>query len=477
MLSSNFNKLLPFWLFTFAVICALVLSQLVQEGAFMDGMLYVAVSKNFALDNGTFWNPNLSQTFLTNFREQPPLYFGLLGTLYKVLGLSIYVERLFCFLCLVLNTFYIHKLWKAIYKNDTEMAKQSWLPILLWITIPVSFWAYTNHVEETLMSVFTLASVYYLYQALHKKQDLFFNISLAGIFIVLASLTKGIQGLFPLATVGCYWLASKKIPFSKMLKYSLFLLVVPTIIYELLLLNTEVYESFKKYFEIRLIGTFNNVGATTESHFNLLWVLFQELLPLLILTTLILFFNRRKKHIQLSKENKQTMTFLLLIGLSGTLPLMVTLEQRGFYIVTALPFFAIAFAIIIAPYVTLFTEFIYRNSKVFKIITISCALLLVSSVLYSAMQVGKYKRYEALITDIKLIGTKVPKNTIIDMPTDMANDWSTICYFIRYNDISLSFQDTTHSYYVIRKDLPKEFVPKTFKLTTLATSELDLYQR
>ena len=471
------SKQLPFWLFTVSVICALVLSQLVQEGAFMDGMLYVAVSKNFALNNGTFWNPNLSQTFLSDFHEQPPLYFGLLGGFYKVLGLSIYVERLFCFLCLVLNAFYIHKLWKAIYKNEAEMVKQSWLPILLWILIPVSFWAYTNHVEETLMSVFTLASVYYSYQAVQRKQRIILNILLAGIFIFLSSLTKGIQGLFPLAAVGCYWLTSKKISFSKMVLYSFFLLLIPTLIYALLLLNTEVYESFKKYFEIRLIGTFNNVGATTESHFHLLWVLFQELLPLFILTALILFFNRRKKNSHLTSENKQTITFFLLIGLAGTLPLMATLEQRGFYIVTALPFFAIVFAIIIAPYVALFTEYLYLNKKVFKFFYVSCVLLLVASVVFSMMQLGKYKRYEALIKDIKLIGTKVSKNTIIDIPTDMANDWSTICYFIRYDDISLSFQDTTHSYYVIRKDLPKTLVPKTFKPTTLTTSELDLYQR
>jgi hypothetical protein len=53
---------LPFWLFTISTTIILVLSQLVQEGAFMDGMLYIAVSKNYALQHGTFWKPNLSQT-------------------------------------------------------------------------------------------------------------------------------------------------------------------------------------------------------------------------------------------------------------------------------------------------------------------------------------------------------------------------------------------------------------------------------
>jgi len=93
------SKTTPFWIFTIAVIIILIVSQLLQDGAFMDGMLYVSVSKNLAIGHGTFWNLNFSQTFLPEFHEQPPLYFGLLSLFYKAFGTSLYVERLFCFLC------------------------------------------------------------------------------------------------------------------------------------------------------------------------------------------------------------------------------------------------------------------------------------------------------------------------------------------------------------------------------------------
>ena len=120
---------LPFWLFTFAVISVLIVSQLIQDGVFMDGMLYISVSKNLADGIGTFWNPHFSLTSMASFHEQPPLYFGLLALFYKIFGTSMYVERIFCFVCYVITAIYINKLWKKIFLFNADIASNSWLPV------------------------------------------------------------------------------------------------------------------------------------------------------------------------------------------------------------------------------------------------------------------------------------------------------------------------------------------------------------
>jgi hypothetical protein len=51
------SKTVPFWLFTISCILILTISQLIQDGVFMDGMLYISVSKNLADGLGTFWEP------------------------------------------------------------------------------------------------------------------------------------------------------------------------------------------------------------------------------------------------------------------------------------------------------------------------------------------------------------------------------------------------------------------------------------
>src|ERR1022692_1748202 len=139
----------PYWLITISVLFILVVSQLIQDGMFSDGLLYVCVSKNLANGIGTFWHPYFGNTLKTPFHEQPPLYFGILAVFFKVFGQSMYVERLFCLLTLVITGFYISKIWKVLVGKDETNASNSWLPVLLWITVPVCFWTYTNLVEET----------------------------------------------------------------------------------------------------------------------------------------------------------------------------------------------------------------------------------------------------------------------------------------------------------------------------------------
>jgi hypothetical protein len=471
------SKILPFWLFTLSTIIILIVSQLIQDGSFMDGMLYICVSKNLAMGNGTFWNLNFSQTYLSSFNEQPPLYFGLLALFYKVLGTSMYVERLFCLVCFATNAFFIHKLWTKIYSSNPLIARNSWLPILFWTTIPVCFWAYINHVEETVMSVFTIASVYFIYSALFLNQKVIRNILFGGLFIFLASLTKGIQGLFPIVAIGAYWLVIRDLSFKKMVMYSLLLISIPVGLYLFLVLtNHNVYESYQRYFETRLVRTFNNVGSTTGNRFELLFILIQELLPIVAISSLILFFTKKYKAVDNEDSNHyKTIVWFLLIGLAGALPLMVTLEQRGFYLVTTMPFFAMAIAMWLAPRLTSLINKINIKTTNFKIAKVTTLLLFLFSIAFSVMQIGKFKRDEGVLKDIYTIGNIVPQKSIINIPKDMGNDWSIICYFERYLNISLE-SENKHTYFIIRKDLPKALIPSNYKLYPLQTINLELYR-
>ncbi len=473
------SKSFPFWIFTFAVMVGIVVSQLIQDGVFMDGMLYISVSKNLADGLGTFWNPHFSQTSMASFHEQPPLYFGLLALFYKVFGTSMYVERLFCFVCYVITSVYIHKLWKKIFVNNRDIVIHSWLPVLFWTTIPVCFWAYTNHVEETVMAVFTTASVYYIYCALFLKEKTIYNLVLGGVFVFLSSLTKGVQGTFPIVAAGLYWIVIRNLSFRKMIYYSLVLIGVPALIYGFLLItNPAVYESFKKYFEIRLVGTFNNKGATTDNHFDLLIRLFWELLPIVALSGLILLFTRKKKTGDItSSMHCRTIVWLLLIGFSGSLPLMVTLEQRGFYLVTVLPFFAIAVAMWLAPRVATLINSINISSAGFNAFKIATIALLGGAIIFTVSQTGNTKRDNDLLSDIYDIGKTVPKGDVVTIPEEMWNDWSLREYLIRNFYISSEkCCDKEHTYFIIRKDLPHNLVPQNYSLFPIKTKEVDLYK-
>lgn len=474
------SKILPFWLFTISAIMILTISDLIQDGVFMDGMLYISVAKNLADGMGTFWEPHFSKTVMTVFREQPPLYFGLLAVFFKIFGSGMFVERLFCFLCFVLTLFYIHKIWKALFFNDLLSAKNSWLPVLFFATIPICFWSYSNHVEETVMTLFATMSVYYLSEALFLKEKIIINLFIAGICVFLSSLTKGIQGLFPITGVFFYWMVSRQLSFKKNLVYSAILVGTPAFIYLMLILfNEHIYRVFKLYLENRLGKAFNStVHNTTDNHFEIVIRLFTELIPMFILMGIIYLFHRKNMSDKTEqKSNRVKIVWLLLIGFSGSLPLASTLEQRGFYLLTSLPLFAISGALIVSGRMKELIENInisgnkYRYSK---LITIGIFLF---SVGFTISKIGEAKRDKELLADIYSFGKFIPRGEIVTIPEEMWNDWNLQTYSIRYNYISLKMADTTNRYFFIRKNLPKNLVPEGYEPYPIKTYYLDLYLR
>lgn len=477
----NQSKTLPFWLFTLSAILILIISQLVQDGIFMDGLLYVSVAKNLADGLGNFWEPHFSQTYYSTFREQPPLYFGLLAVFYKIFGTSMYVERLFCFLCLAFTLLYTHKIWKALFFERDKFSKNSWLPILFYISIPICFWAYSNHVEETVMTLFVVMSIYYICKALFFDKKIYFNLILAGICIFLASLTKGIQGLFPIAAVFCYWMVNRQLfSFKKNIIYSTIITGVPVIIYSILIFfNNTIYTVFKLYFENRLGTSFNRADRQTAHYrFEIMARLFTEMIPVFILMLIIYLFSLKHKIAgPTDKKDFKAILWLLLIGLSGSIPLMITMEQRGFYLLTSLPFFVLAASVLVADRMGGLVEKINTNGKWYINIKIITIIVLLFSITYTLLKVGETKRDKNLLADIYSIGKIVPYGSIISIPNEMERDHSTREYLIRYFYISTDNYSTEYPFLMIRKNLPKNLVPDNFKLYPLSTQELDLYKR
>ncbi|MFI5140740.1 MAG: ArnT family glycosyltransferase [Bacteroidia bacterium] len=455
----------------------LIISQLVQDGMFMDGMLYTAVSKNLSEGLGTFWNPHFSKTSMSSFHEQPPLYFGLLAIFYKVFGTGMYVERLFVFVFYTLTLVYMCKLWKKIFITAPEIAKNTWLPVLFYSVIPVCFWAYTNHVEEVVMCAFALMAVYYAYVALFLKQKVILNLVISGCFIFLSSLTKGVQGLFPIVCVAFYWLVTRNVSLKKAIIYSFILAGVPSLIYgSLIFSNHNVYLSFEQYFTNRFVKTFNNFYATTNNRFEIIIRLVTELLPILSASILIIFFTgKHKPQDEHAAENKKKLWWLLAIGLSGSLPLAITTEQRGFYLVTALPYFTLAISAWLAPSLIYLLDKINVQKTGFKFFSYGMVISLFISVGYTVLQIGNFNRDKDLLTDIYAIGKIVPKGETVSVPKQTWNEWDMQAYFIRYFYISLDATQNKHTYFVMQKNLPDSLVPKGYKLYPLKNTRLDLY--
>lgn len=477
------HKNLPFWWITMAFVIGLILPLLIQDGMFMDGMLYTSVGKNLGNGIGTFWFPKFSLYGIagnTAFHEHPPLVFGIQAVFFFVFGNSMYVERFYSFFTALVTAYLIHELWQFLVRGESKLTynKISWLPIFLWIIVPVTFWSFQNNMQENTMGIFTLLAVITALKGLYLGRNIILWLLASGGFIFLASLSKGVPGIFPMGVVGFYWLTTRRISFSKAAIYSLILVATPVLIYLVLLtFHQDAYDSLIIYAKKRLMGRVVH-AHTVNNRFYIFQKLFMELLPALFVSLVIWLTSKfMQLKVEKAKDLQQKVFLLILIGCSGSMPLVLTKVQKGFYFAHSIPFFALGLALWVAPVVVQWMKQITPYKTGFKIVHIISILFLVSSITYSFMQVGKTSREKNLLHDVHLLTNLLPTNTVINIPKTMWNDWSLQCYLIRYGNISVDPEVESRSYYLIEKKLAQNRDWKSFAKVDIPLKRYTLYQR
>lgn len=420
------------------------------NGMFFDGIVYAAVANNLAHDVGSLWHFQYSPTFNPNYIEQPPLMILIQSWFFRVLGDGVIVERIYCVLFAGLMVYIIRALWKEF---QPEHASAFWFPVLLWIIVPIIPWTYQNNLQEVTMAAFDgLAVLGILFGCRREK---WFWLLIGGAMIFLASFTKGIQGLFPLAIPFLYWLILRKGTVGEMLIKSLMVISVPLVLYSLLFLSPDARLFYQQYFERRLAGSFAGIQNTTSSHFHLLYQLLEDLIIPIGLCSLMWLWLRLKKEKRLFYD--QEALLFISIGLSASLPLMVTLEQRKFYLATSIPYFAMGLAVwtrFIPLGLASKIEILGWNLKRIRQITIIILFCLPFGLPFL---INISKRERDLITDLQLLKSHIPERSILSIPASMATQWSYHAYFMRYNHLALD-EKNQHAYYLSEQpaDIPPD---------------------
>ena len=469
------QKQTPFWIFTASVLIALLLPALLQDGMFMDGMLYACISKNLSQGIGSFWFPHFSKTLYSFFDQQPPLGFWIQSLFFKLFGDSIYVERIYSFLTTLITAYLIILLWRMIFKNESEIKKLGWLPVLFWIIIPVCFWSYSNNMLENTMGIFDLLAVICIVKYF-QKQSVFF-VLLSGIFICLASLTKGFQGMFPLVALAAGWIVYRNVSFKKMLLHSLLPVFVICILCFLILQNDSAFKSLSAYLHNRVLNSIQNAKDVTN-RFYLLYRLFTELLPVLILgaiITMIAKFRTKNGPFPILFFKKDFL-FFLLIGFSASLPLMITLEQRGFYLVTSFPYYAIALAILVAPHISGWIEKTNTLRVGFRLFRIFSILALAVVFAFSFLQIGRTGRDADTIHDVKLIGGFVPSGTTLGSTRELWEKWSLQEYLVRHYYICQADRISPEDHYLLLENENQNTSGIKIEKVNIATVKYHLYK-
>jgi 4-amino-4-deoxy-L-arabinose transferase-like glycosyltransferase len=431
--------LLPFWL---------------QDGMFSDGVLYAAISKNMAIDLGSFWQPAYSCDANKAFYEQPPLVFWIASLFFRLMGDNLFTERIFCALNYVIACLLIAMIWKQSRNNKNDL---SWLPIILYTITPLVFWTYRHNMLENTMLIFDLLAIFSFnaVKGLDKKNDV--SLLLMGTFaIFLAVLSKSVVGLFPLGFFFLQFIILKNISFGTMVTRSLSSLLVLILFFILLFYCfPNAYQFFAQYIDIQLLRSIKGEREVSENgnHFILLRRLFLELIPMFIPVFLAWVSSSYAKNKIDFTANSRNIIFWIALGLSASIPMLISPKQHGYYLVPAFPYFAIAASLLIAP--AIHHNMLFFTTK--KWIQISASLLLLCLIV-SFTFLNKVSRDKAILNDVHLLVQKYDKCTVLGLDKKYCELYGLHSYLLRYGQIEVDCENKNLPFFLSSKanDLSNE---------------------
>jgi hypothetical protein len=178
------------------------------------------------------------------------------------------------------------------------------------------------------------------------------------------------------------------------------------------------------------------------------------------------------------KENIAKSGMFLSLGLTGVLPVMISLKQSGFYIVPTYPFFAIAAALFIYPFIDSLIISMNYESKGFIFFKWIVYALFITGIILSFSSTNKFSRDKDKITDTYIILPEIPEGTVININPGMYEDWSLHAYYGRFKNISLDpGPGCKREYLLIRKEYYSDTINLLYNNIKLPTKDYQLFKR
>jgi len=440
----------------------IVSPDLLSEGMFFDGLTYSAIAKNLSHNIGSFWHLHYTGTMFNEFHEHPPLAIGLESLFFDILGDSMFTERIYSLTTYIFTGYFIVLIWKEI--ASEKYHNMGWLPILFWISIPTIQWGISNNMLENTMMIFTTLSILLSIKSL--KSNRFVYIILSGISLFLAFLSKGPVGLYPLSIFFWIFIFNREYKLKSFIIDSS-ILITSTILPFLLMfyIQPESLDSLIAYFNKQVIGSINNI-TTVDSRFQIIINLLNDLIPAFIIALFIYYFSKKKQF----SINKYAL-ILIAIGLSGVVPMMISLKQSSFYTMTTFPLFSLAFALLLKDHTSFLTS--KFNSKRIKLIGIILITIGLSSTIINSFRIGREK---GLVKDLHVLVNIIPESSTISINDNMNNDWKLHAYFARYANISLAKKSNYKGDFLLTYKGKSDKI-SNYKIVDIELNEFYLYKK
>jgi 4-amino-4-deoxy-L-arabinose transferase-like glycosyltransferase len=441
--------------------------RLFAEGMFVDGVTYAAISRNLSNGIGTFWEPQLSATLYSQFHEHPPLGIGLQGLAFRIFGDSLLVERFYSLGTFLLTGLLVVLIWKEL----TGEKKTGWIPLFFWILFPMISWAAASNLLDNTLEIFTTLAILLILKNSRSGKPAF--LILAGFSVFAGLLTKGPFALFPLVLP--FLLPFERQVFS--LKTAVANTIVPILsclipLALLISLSTEARESLHTYWMNQVVGSIQEVKTVSNRFYILSTLLSQLIVPIAAAGAILLIFRRQADKEKLRPYLRPGL-ILMVLGLSGVLPIMISLKQSSFYLLAALPAFALMIALPVWVLLSGRIELLNPKKTGARAFRYATILIFAVSMVVPPLAARQNRRDRDKLAVVHDFSLSIPAGSTILINPVLFSDWSLQSYFARHSRISLDPHENPDACFYLSSVI--EWPPDSIALHWTRARELNGY--
>ena len=407
-------QLLIFNLLIITILVAVFISFGVYKGEFLDGLTYASISRNLAVNKGSFFELYYNAYLYPKFYEHPPLFFIIESFFFKLFGDFFWIEKLVGILFFLFSSFIINRIISEKFQLKYNLIITSFYS-LFFITY---IWVFKNNMLECMLIPFVLLSYYF---SIKKSGSIYINGVLASLFFILSFLVKGPFCLF---IIGAYFIENcslTKVAVLKNIRFytGFFLLLIAAII--VIYSDANAKHFFENYFHVQVIKSLKG-ARETSSRFIYILNLFYLFIPFIFIVIITLIQKKKVDLLQFKTE----WILLLLYSVS----ILISPKQQAYYAVVISPFIIILFVVLCNNYYLLIQDKLTKSTSVLTIIVI---LMFILNVLTIYLNYGKtsdkFKKYYTLSTKLEK-----SKNIQFTFSPDLATKWYLIAILSRFNN-------------------------------------------
>jgi len=386
-----------------------------------DGVEYANVARNLADGFGTFWKPYHDDFLHPVFREHPPLVFWIQSLFFKLFGDGPYFEHFYGLLAGLVIFGCTACFWQQVRHDFRHSSLGIWWPILLLVSLPI--FTYTLQINR-LVNTYTILAIFAAYVAylsvIKNKLTILFGL-LSGVLVYLGFIAKGPVAFFTLAVPAIAWIALKAKLSKAVISTLLAIVTFTAILFATFYFYPDSVDFLKGFWQDQVVLSLKSQRSPGDTHWYLVerWAA-EMAVPVSIAMVFMALTRIPFRQIGFNRPA----LFFLLIGLSSSLPFLISTRQHNRYIFHSYPFYVLSLAFLTETIGFKIQSLLNEKPKIRRVTGMIAVVFLlagISSMLYKKDDI----RGRPFYNDIYLQGIQLPERITISVcqETMIRDEW------------------------------------------------------